>query len=166
MSQNQYKNYDATLVAAVKNSNISSNAILTTINTNTNTTAVLLADAAVDTATTNSLLTTISGTLDDLWNYNVNTTIIDGTLGSNATTNSVDTRLLKQIDIFGAAGTGYHLDVQFSADDSTWYKSSYDISGGSSGAFHVGFATGAPYIRLKNRISMDISLVAMLCGKH
>lgn len=67
---NQYKNYDATLVAAVKNSNISSNALLDTINTNTNTTAVLLAAAAVDTAATNGLLTSINTLLLQLNNAN------------------------------------------------------------------------------------------------
>lgn len=114
----------------------------------------------------NAALTTISSTLDDLYDYNVNTTITDGNLGPSSTTQSVDTRLLKRVDIIGNANAAYHLDVQFSPDNSTWYRSQYDVSGGSSGDFHVGFSTGVPYIRLKNRLSMDISVTAHLCGKH
>lgn len=114
----------------------------------------------------NAALSTISTTLEDMYDYNVNTTLIDGNLGASSTTLSVDTRLLKQVDIVGHADAAYHFDVQFSPDNALWYRSQYDVSAGSSGDFHVGFATGVPYVRLKNRLLLDISVTAHLCGKH
>lgn len=102
-----------------------------------------------------------------IYNSNDNIVLIDGTLGSLAATSSVDIRHLKQIDIFGNVSSGaYHLDVQYSANDSDWYRTMYDVSAGSSGDFHLGFASGAKYLRLKNRLSMDISMEAILSGKY
>ena len=76
---------------------------------------------------------------------------------------SIDTRYASQISIFGSVNGVTTLDVYFSSDDATFYKSSHSYVSAGSEDVEMSFQSAARYIRVKS--SNDVTATMILCAK-
>jgi hypothetical protein len=84
-------------------------------------------------------------------------------VAAGGSTDAANIRHLTQIEVFGSVPTAYTLNVQYSADSSSWFNTIHTATG-ASGDYHMSFASGAKYLRLYNA-GADVSLQAIVAGK-
>lgn len=85
----------------------------------------------------------------------------DDTVLANATSSVFDMEHLKSVDILGQGDTSGVLEVQFSGDNTNWYKSSYSVSAVGGSDFHLHLDNiNVRYLRLKSVPAQTITASA------
>ena len=102
--------------------------------------------------------------VSNIYNSLVNVLLSDAeTLSAAGFTSSVNINNTKQIEVYGYADPSTNLTVQYSHNDVSFYDTIHSVA--ADGDYHMSFASGAKYLRLKNEL-IDTSLTAIVSGKY